>query len=65
MFNVKIKTNYSLHGKPSSCSKIKCFCLVLDWSLIDAQVASSMKDIDEDPDEELTAEDETDLLVCN
>jgi len=36
---------------------------VLDWSIIDAQVASSMRDVDEDSDDELTADDENDLLV--
>ena len=37
--------------------------VVLDWSIIDAQVASSMRDVDEDSDDEVTAEDENELLV--
>lgn len=36
---------------------------MLDWSMIDAQVASSMRDVDEDGDEDINEEDENDLMV--
>lgn len=36
---------------------------MLDWSIIDAQVSSSMRDVDEDEDEEVTEEDENELMV--
>ena len=36
---------------------------MLDWSIIDAQVASSMRDVDEDSEEDITEDDENDLMV--
>lgn len=36
---------------------------MLDWSIIDAQVAESMKDVDEDGDDDVTEDDENELMV--
>uniref|UniRef100_H2Z483 DM14 domain-containing protein n=1 Tax=Ciona savignyi TaxID=51511 RepID=H2Z483_CIOSA len=35
---------------------------LIDWSIIDAQVASSMRDVDDDDDDVLSPEDESDLM---
>nr|CAB3228095.1 coiled-coil and C2 domain-containing protein 1A-like [Phallusia mammillata] len=46
----------------STTAKKKPAPKLLDWSIIDAQVASSMRDVDEEDDDEVTEEDENELM---
>lgn len=38
---------------------------MVDWSVLNAQVEESLKDLDEDDDEEVTSDDEINLMVIH